>query len=226
MPGRYFLFSSTETVSAHFGVEIAAPFPPRYNIAPTQPVALIRQGMRGREFALARWDFLPGWAKKPNEKPQINARSESVSEKPFFRSAFKRRRCLIPANGFYEWVGEKTPKRAFCFRPAGVALFAFAGVWETAVDPDGGEIDTVAILTTDPGPDIRPIHNRSGVIIPPEGYGRWLEADERDVEGLSDLFAPQPAGFWRVYEVSAAVSNIRNDGPELTEPLPTQQSLL
>lgn len=194
MPGRYFFISSPETVSGHFDVEIAAPFPPRYNIAPTLPVAIIRQSeRRTREFALARWGFIPEWQKKPEVKPLINARSETVHEKPTFRNAYKRRRCLVPADGYYEWKAEGRVKQPYCVRREVESLYAFAGIWETAVDPSGGEIDTVAILTTEPNPEIKPLHHREGVVIPPDDYTRWLETDERDVAGLSGLLKPSPA---------------------------------
>lgn len=222
MCGRYFFSSSPSETGEHFGVDVRDNFPTRYNIAPTQPVAHIRQGPKGREYALARWGFIPSWMKKVDGRPMINARAETVAEKPMFRSAFRRRRCLVPANGFYEWLG----KDAWCVRPADERPFAFAGVWETAVDPDGGEIDTLAILTTESGSDVRPIHHREAVVVSPSDYARWLEADERDVEELAPLLSTAPAGFWRVYRVSNAVNSVRSEGAALIEPVATQASLL
>jgi len=219
MPGRYFLISSPETVSEAFGVVIDKPFPSRYNIAPTLPVAIVRQSeRRTREFALVRWGFIPSWQKKPETKPLINARSETVAEKPSFRSAYKRRRCLVPADGYYEWKTQGKLKQPHCVRRADESLFAFAGIWETAADPSGGEIDTLAILTTEPNPEIEPLHHREGVVITPENYALWLEADERDIDALAGMLRPSPAGSWKYYAVSPNVGSPRNDGPGLILP--------
>lgn len=225
MCGRYFLNSSAERVEDEFGVAIREAFPPRYNIGPGQPVGLIRQGDHRPFFALARWGFIPSWAKPPRAKPVFNARSETVAEKAYFKHAFKRRRCLVPADGFYEWSSVQGGKVPFCVRPVDKRVVAFAGVWETAVDPDGGEIDTAAILTTEAGSDLKQVHIREPVVIAREDYARWLETDERFAESLSDMFAPQAEGFWRLFEVSKAVGNVRNDGPDLIEPLPTQAAM-
>ncbi len=242
MCGRYYLHSPPADVAARFGADLRDNFPPRYNISPTQPIALIRRGERiAREYALARWGFIPGWARGDHlerlaARPLINARGETVAEKPTFRSAFMRRRCLVPANGFYEW--QKPPVREFAGRepadaqtktPAGkqpfvvsradAPLFAFAGLWETATGPDGGEIDTAAIITVAAGPDLRDIHAREPAIIAPGDYARWLETDERDAAGLADLLVSPPKGAWRAFPVSRAVNSPRNDGPELIAPL-------
>ncbi len=234
MCGRYWLNSSPSELAERFGVDVRDNFPPRYNIAPTQPVALIRQNdMRRREYALARWGFIPGWARKEHlqrmgSKPLINARAETVIEKPTFRSAYKRRRCLIPANGFYEWkpVREGAQaqnkgggKQPYAISREDMALFAFAGIWETATDPDGGEVDTAAILTCAAGPDVKSVHSREPVVIAPEHYALWLEADERDLAMLADLLAPPPQGTWAMTPVSTAVNSSRHDGPDLIEPL-------
>lgn len=225
MCGRYYLKSPPADVAAQFGVDLRDNFPPRYNISPTQPVAVIRSNGRGRrEYALARWGFVPAWAKgdyleRLAARPLINARAETAAEKPTFRAAFRRRRCLIPANGFYEWKTESGDKQPYAVRRAGAPLFAFAGLWETATDPDGGEIDTTAILTVAAGPDLKTIHGREPAIIAPDRYARWLEADERDAGALADLLVPAAAGCWRVFAVSRAVNSPRHDGPELIAPL-------
>lgn len=222
MCGRYYLKSPPADVAAHFNVDVRDNFPPRYNIAPTQPIAVIRQNERGkRSYALMRWGFIPEWKKTPETRPLINARSETVHEKPTFRNAFKRRRCLIPADGFFEWKTEGRGKQPYCVRREDESLYAFAGIWETAVDPSGGEIDTAAILTTEPNPEIRLLHHREGVVIPREDYARWLETDERDVAGLSGLLKPSPAGSWKYFAVSKNVGSPRNDGPDLIEPVKT-----
>ena len=221
MCGRFILTNYPERVAVEFDVDIRANFPPRYNIAPTQPIALIRMNEKNqREFALARWGFIPSWAKKDyldrlRAKPLINARSETVSEKPTFKSAFKRRRCLIPADGFYEWKGEKGGRQPYLIRPEKGGLFAFAGLWETAHDPDGGEIDTAAIITAASGEDLQSLHNREPVVIAHDDYESWLGTDERDAPSLTPMLAPQPPGFWMSHPVSKAVNNARMEGEEL-----------
>ena len=219
MCGRYHLNSTPSEVSKHFDVDVRDNFPPRYNIAPTQPIATIRMSeTRSREYALMRWGFIPSWAKgdylkRLGSKPLINARAETVAEKPTFRSAFKRRRCLVPADGFYEWKGKAGDKQPFNIARGG--LFGFAGVWETAMDPDGGEMDTCAILTTAAGPDIKALHSREPIVIAPAHYELWLTADERDLDYLDDLLHAPPKGTWCHYPVSKAVGSPRNDKPEL-----------
>jgi len=222
MCGRFYLKSPTATVAETFSVDIRANFPARYNIAPTQPVAVIRQSeQRKREFALMRWGFVPSWAKGEflenlAKRPLINARSETAHEKATFRSALQRRRCLIPADGFYEWQTKPAKaKQPFAIHKRKEGLFGFAGVWETAVDGDGGEIDTMAILTTNAGPDIRGLHSREPVVIAPASYKLWLEADERDTSAIAALLSAAPAGFWSSHPVSTAVNSPRNDGPGL-----------
>lgn len=223
MCGRYQLRSTPAEVGQLFGVAVRDNFPPRYNIAPTQPIAVIHNNdQRARDYTLMRWGFIPEWAKgdylqKLGGRPLINARAETVAEKPTFRAAFKRRRCLIPANGFYEWKGEAGAKQPFHIERG--ALFGFAGVWETAIGSDGGETDTAAIVTTAAGPDIRSLHHREPVVIAPEHFEIWLNADERDTAMLADLLAAPPAGAWRAYPVGKAVGSPTNDRPELIAPL-------
>ncbi len=220
MCGRFYLISTPAEVGALFSVAVRDNFPPRYNIYPTQPVAIIRQSeRRTREYALVRWGFIPEWRKTPESKPLVNARSETVMEKPSFRSAYKRRRCLVPADGYYEWKTENRDKQPYCVRRSDKRLFAFAGIWETAVDISGGEIDTLALLTVEPAREMRSLHHREPVVIPPEDYARWLEADERDLDGITDLLTPGAAGCWNCYSVSKDVGSPRNDGPGLIEPI-------
>ncbi len=216
MCGRYHLKSTPMEVGEFFDLDIRDNFPPRYNIAPTQPIAVICQNeMRKRDYALMRWGFIPEWQKAPSTRPLVNARAETIVEKPSFRSAYKRRRCLIPADGFYEWRSVDGAKQPYCIQRHDDALFAFAGIWETATDPDGGEIDTTAILTIASGTDLRTLHHREPVVIAPEHFSVWLEADERDIALLDDLLTPAPAGSWKYFAVSTAVGNVRHDGPEL-----------
>lgn len=221
MCGRFLFTSPPEAVGRAFEIAVTDNFPPRYNVAPTQPIAIIRRDNRGkREFSLARWGFIPSWATKDyfdktGGKPLINARGETVAEKPTFRSAFKRRRCLVPADGFYEWKAEHGARQPYLIRPTEAGVFGFAGIWETAHDPDGGEIDTAAIITTEAGADMSALHNREPVVIARNNHARWLDADEGDAEALNALLAPAPDGFWRFHAVSKAVNNARNEGEAL-----------
>lgn len=221
MCGRYLFTSPPDAARDAFDVEIRANFPPRWNIAPTQPIAVIRMNeRRTREFALVRWGFIPSWAKqdyldKVGTKPLIIARGETVAEKSAFRSAFKRRRCLVPADGFYEWRTEKGARQPYLIRPTSGDLFAFAGLWETAHDPDGGEIDTAAIITAAAGPDISVLHNREPVVIQPSDYSAWLCADEADADVALAMIAAAPQGWWAHHPVSKSVNNARNEGEAL-----------
>lgn len=221
MCGRYLFTSPPEAAREAFDVDIRANFPARWNIAPTQPIAVIRMNeQRAREFALVRWGFIPSWAKKDyfekvGTKPLINARGETVAEKPTFRGAFKRRRCLVPADGFYEWRTENGARQPYLVRPAGGGLFAFAGLWETAHDPDGGEIDTAAIVTIEAGPDVSTLYNREPVVIQRADYRAWLEADETDARAAQALITPAPKGWWHHRPAPIAVNNARNEGENL-----------
>ena len=223
MCGRYHLNSTPAEVADHFDVDIRDNFPARYNIAPTQPIACIRMNeARQREYALVRWGFIPSWAKKDylekmGSRPLINARAETAAEKPTFRSAIKRRRCLIPADGFYEWQRRGDEKQPYAIEREG--LFAFAGIWETAIGPDGGEADTAAMLTIDANEDMRSVHHREPVIIEPQNYQTWLETDERDFATIAAMLTASPEGAWRFYPVAKSVNSPRNDGPELLAPI-------
>ncbi len=221
MCGRFVLASPPHLVRDLLGVDIRDNFPPRYNIAPTQPIGVVRMNERhAREFALVRWGFIPSWAKKDyfekvGSKPLINARGETVADKPTFRSAFRRRRCLIPADGFYEWRTEKGARQPYLIRPVADGLFAFGGVWETAADADGGEIDTAAIITTEAGRDIAPLHNREPIVIAKNDFTVWLDEDERSVKDALSLIRASAEGFWKYHAVSKSVNNAPNEGEDL-----------
>lgn len=224
MCARYHLTAPPERLGVEFGLDIRDNFPARYNIAPTQPIHVVAQDQsRRRMFALMRWGFIPSWAKgdhleRMGSKPLINARAETAAEKPTFRHAYKRRRCLIPADGFYEWAGVAGAKAPYCVRRQDDAPFAFGGLWETAIDKDGGEIDTAAILTVAAGEDLAALHDREPLVIQRVDYPAWLEADERDLGRIAAMLRARPAGFWRRFAVSKAVNNVRSDGPALVEP--------
>lgn len=221
MCGRFLLASPPHIVRDLLDVEIRENFPARYNIAPTQPIAVVRLNeLHKREFALVRWGFIPSWAKKDyfekvGTKPLINARGETLAEKPTFRNAFRRRRCLVPADGFYEWRTENGARQPYLIRPAQDGLFAFGGVWETATDPDGGEIDTAAIVTIEAGADVAPIHNREPLVIAQPDFALWLDDDERRAREAAALIRSPKKGFWKIHPVSKAVNNARKEGEDL-----------
>lgn len=171
-------------------------FPPREVITPGSPIAIVRNENGARHFALVRWGFIPSWVKEVAPgKPLINARAETVLEKPTFRNAIRRRRCLIPADGFYEWKGD-TPGRKlphFIHMPDN-SLFAFAGIWEHWMGADGSELESAAIITTEPNKEMAAIHTRMPVILAPGDYARWLDVTNCDGKDVVDLMQPAPDG--------------------------------
>lgn len=195
---------------------------PRYNIAPTQSTPVVRLTPEGgAELARLRWGLIPSWARDPSiGSRMINARAETVATKPSFRSAFKRRRALIPADGYYEWRREGSRKRPFRFQRRGNPVFTFAGLWEEALFPDGTTWQTFTILTCPPNPIAAAIHDRMPVIIEPKDYDEWLHTGASRVARLQALLRPYAADDLEYYEVSTAVNSPRNDSPECATPLP------
>lgn len=222
MCGRFALLVPGATVAEFFNLDTAPdPLPARYNIAPTQPVLAVRLSAAGqqREFALFRWGLVPSWAKDVKMGARmINARSESVAEKPAFRAAFKRRRCLIPASGFFEWQVVNGRKQPMFIHPQDDPLFAFAGLWEYWAGADGSELETCTILTTTPNELMGPIHNRMPVIVEQEDFSMWLDPGLRPEDGLH-LLRPYPAEKMAAYPVSTMVNSPANDIPACIEPL-------
>jgi putative SOS response-associated peptidase YedK len=220
MCGRFALTMSPEELQALMGYLDEVDFPPRYNIAPTQPVAVVRLERGERRFALMRWGLVPSWVKEPqNFGLLFNARSESALEKASFRSALRYRRCLFPASGFYEWRrGPGKTRQPFWIRPRTGGLVAFAGIWETWPDRDGGEIDTACIMTTDANAEIASIHDRMPVVIRPEDFDRWLDAGKYRAEEVLDLMRPPADGFFEAIAVGPRINAAANDDPSLLEP--------
>lgn len=228
MCGRYSLTASPETVEAEFGLAVSPePFPPRYNIAPTQPIPVVHlDDADRRRLTLMRWGLVPSWVKDPKEfSLLINARIETAADKPAFRAAMKRRRCLVPASGFYEWQKrEAGPKRPFLLSAPDAPLFAFAGLWETWVGPDGEEIDTAAILTREASPDIAGIHTRMPVVVPPEAYAVWLDARTYDPAEALGALEPTGAGFFTAREITRRINDARNEGAAVQAPPETDDA--
>ena len=219
MCGRYCITSAPEAIRALFRYLEQPNFPPRYNVAPTQPVPVVRLVEGERQFALVRWGLLPAWVKDPkNFTLLINARGESVNDKPAFRNAMKRRRCLFPADGFYEWKTEGTRKRPFFAHPTAPGPIAFAGLWETWTGPNGEEMETAAIVTTQANRALASVHHRAPVIVPPEAFDLWLDCAKVDATTATALIAPGPEGSMAIREISHADNRVANDSPELLEP--------
>ena len=222
MCGRFVLTSPPQSVKETFGYTESPNFPPRYNIAPTQPIAVVRHGDgKDRQFALMRWGFLPTWVKDPRDFPLlINARSEEAAGKPAFRAAMRRRRCLVPADGFYEWQkAQNGKKQPFFVGPRASGPIAFAGLWETYADKEGGEIDTVAILTVAANEALAPLHHRMPVVIDTRDFDRWLDAVTFAPADIGDLLVPAADDVFDAYPISTRVNRVANDDPGLLEPL-------
>lgn len=222
MCSRYSLTSPPEAVRAYFGYVNDEPFPPRYNIAPTQPVPIVRRSLAGmRELVLVRWGLIPSWVKEPGSfSTLINARSETAADKPSFRGAMRHRRCLVPADGFYEWTGAAGTKQPHLVRPARGGPMAMAGLWEHWLGADGSELETMAILTTTASPDLAWLHDRMPVILPPAAFEAWLDCRSGSAREIVALLAPAQEGLLATVAVSRRLNNPRNEGPEVQEPVP------
>lgn len=218
MCGRYTLMASPEAIRNFFRYAEQPNFPPRYNIAPTQPIAVVRLINRQRQFALMRWGLLPSWVKDPKAFSLIvNARGESVIDKPAFRAAMKRRRCLIPADGFYEWKAGGPRKQPYYIHAKSGEPLAFAGLLETWTGPNGEELDTATIVTTDANRTVSPLHDRMPVIMPPEAFDLWLDSDNVDATTAAALIMPAPDSLLEVWPVSTDVNRVANDNAHLIE---------
>ena len=217
MCGRYALNSPMEVLEDQFAAEALTAFPPRYNLAPTAAVPVVLAVDGKRIITLHQWGLVPSWAKDPALGARmVNARAETVADKPAFRGPFRRGRCIIPASAFYEWLSAGGARQPFCIRAVDAAILGFAGLRERWEGPDG-VLDSCAIITTTANGTLAPIHDRMPVILAAADYGTWL--DSRDPGQLMALLRPCPEGFLRIHPVSARVGNVRNDGPELMEPL-------
>jgi len=224
MCGRFARRSTQEVLADWFGVELEDMpwFAPSYNVAPqsTQPIVRLNRDSGNREFALLRWGLVPFWAKDAKfGYSTINARAEEAASKPAFREALKKRRCLVPADAFYEWMKPNAKLKI----PYAIALSsgepcALAGLWESWRPPEGPPLETFTILTPDPNEVTEPFHNRMPVILEPKDYGRWLDAGDPTRPPI-DLLRPYPAERMRAWPVSDRVGNVRNNDPALLEPV-------
>ena len=232
MCGRFSLSKSNQDIADLFrfgALPLMPPMSPRYNIAPSQPVAavLVPPGAADRTLQHLVWGLVPPWADDPaGSTGMINARSETAAIKPTFRNAFKYRRCLIPADGFFEWQKLPGRKQPHFIALEDRALFAFAGLWEHWEGSDGSELDSCAILTTEPNALCATIHNRMPVILPAAAYDLWLDPNVQRAAEVQPLLGPFPAEQMTAYAVSTHVNSPRNDDPKCIAPAAADQETL
>jgi putative SOS response-associated peptidase YedK len=211
MCGRFAQRTSPRELARTFGVAVPE-VKARYNIAPTQEVLAVRQQAEARAAVMLRWGLIPAWARDPAiGQKLINARSETVSEKPSFREAFKARRCLVPADGFYEWRREGARKQPYYFQLRDGRPFAFAGLWECWRGADGEPVETCAILTTEANEVLRPVHDRMPVILAPEDYDLWLARRVGNASDVRLLLRPYPAALMTSHPVGRRMNDVRHD---------------
>ncbi len=228
MCGRYRLSRRKQILEEHFdSVSEIDDWNPRYNIAPTQPVPVIRQHPKEtiRELSLVRWGLVPSWAKDPSVAARmINARSETASTKPAFSEALKSRRCLVPSDGFYEWQRTGKVKQPYCFEVNDGALFAFAGIWDRWKEASGRLLETCSILTTTANAVASSVHDRMPVILDRDSYDLWLDPGMKDVAAVSELLRPHDARLMRCYPVSSRINSVINDDEECSLPTHVSES--
>jgi putative SOS response-associated peptidase YedK len=225
MCGRFVITSAPEALRRLFGYVDQPNFPPRYNVAPTQPVPVVIVENSARQFRVMRWGLLPAWVKDPRSFALlINARAETVLDKPAFKNAIRRRRCLIPADGYYEWSQADTRKRPYFIHPRNGQAFGFAALAETWIGPNGEELDTVAIVTTAASADLAMLHSRVPVTIAPGDFDRWLDCANDDVEAALPLLTAPGEGEFVWHQVSTRVNRVANDDAQLILPITPEQA--
>ena len=230
MCGRFSRSDDQDALIRRFDLKPETPeLFPRYNIAPGQKAAVIIMEHDGRGLKLMHWGLVPHWAKDKNIGfRMINARSETLDRKPAFKTPFRHSRCLVPADGFYEWIkpaAKGQAKQPMRFILADGASFAFAGIWTTWQNPEGGELASFSIITTTANELISPVHERMPVILDPEAEAAWLETPSAEAGGLLELLKPYSAQAMRAFAVSTRVNSAQNEGPELIEPQAVQADL-
>ncbi len=220
MCGRFTLHFPIEILAKIFALTDLSGLVPRYNIAPTQAAAVVRSTGSARRLDLLRWGLVPSWAKDISVGSRmINARSESLSDKPAFRNAVKFRRCIVPASGFYEWKAESSRKVPYYIHLSDGAPMGLAGIWEAWKTSESSSLETFTILTTSANPLIASIHDRMPVILRPDSYGLWLNKDVKNPEQLQPLYSPYPADLLTLYPVSTLVNSPMNDDSACIDPL-------
>ncbi len=227
MCGRFTLRAPASAVAEHFALLDLSPFLPRYNVAPSQPIAVVRrdsrrdsrQGESRRELVWLRWGLVPSWAKDPAiGNRMINARSETAAEKPSYRAAIRRRRCLVVADGFYEWQAAGKRKQPYFIHRPDDGLFAMAGLWEAWEGPDHSAIESCTLLTTEPNELLRPIHDRMPVILAKDDYEAWLDPSIEDPARVAHLLCPAASEAMTLRPVGTVVNSPANDDPRCIAP--------
>jgi putative SOS response-associated peptidase YedK len=221
MCGRYTLYTDPQVIEAHFNATLPADFKPRYNIAPNQIAPVIREGASGRQFAMMQWGLVPHWSKTHNIKySTINARAETLADKPVYRTPFRRSRCLVPSTGFYEWKDEgRGHKQPYLIQQDHNLIMAFAGLWDHWTDGEE-KVDSFTIIVTGANDKIKSIHERMPVIMRSEDYDLWLDPDT-EVDHLKSLLVSTESPDMTIIPVSRYVNNPNNDGPRCIEPIGT-----
>jgi len=220
MCGRFALTTPPDVIARWYELMHRLEFAPRYNIAPTQPIVAVRRDKEGkREGALLHWGLIPFWAKDPTiGAKMINARAESVADKPAYRQAIRKRRCLIPADGFFEWKKTGSKKQPYYISAADGNPLTFAGLWETWHDKQNDDrIESCTIITTDPNDTLKELHNRMPVVLPRDAWDQWLDVEHVDAEQAAKLLEPAPNDGWSVYPVSRRVNSPANDDASILD---------
>jgi putative SOS response-associated peptidase YedK len=220
MCGRYEVHTPIEEIARIFDAQPddeVKTFGARYNVAPTLRVPVVREGRSGRILEAMTWGLVPSWSKGPARAGPVNARAETVFDKPMFRNAIRRRRCLVPADGFYEWQQRDGRKQPYHVGMADGVPFAMAGIWEYWARPGAPAMVSCALVVTQANELMASIHDRMPVIVAPEDYAGWLDASIDDPVAISAMLLPFPAGLMRAYPVSTRVNNVKNDSSDLIE---------
>ena len=230
MCGRFVAATPPSVLAERFMVDeiVVDDRPPSWNVAPTADVYAVARSRQGaRRLGTLRWGLVPSWADNPSGGARlINARAETVATNGVYRESFARRRCIVPADGFYEWQAPAEPgdtKQPYFIRAVDGQALALAGLWDSWRDAEGRWLRTCTIVTTGANDVVAPLHDRMPVVLPEEAWAGWLDASELDVRGARALLAPAPAGVLERHRVSTAVNSARNDGPELVEILPAER---
>lgn len=220
MCGRYSITTPIEAMRRLFGFQGLPNLGANYNVAPTSAVPIVRMMDGAREVAMARWGLVPSWAKEIRPKPLINARAETIAEKPSFKSSYRRRRCLVPADGYYEWRKEPNgSKQPFYIYRADGQMFGMAGIWTDWMSPDGSELDTMAIATTSANETLSSLHHRMPVMIPETDFELWLDPTIEKSDDIDALLRPAQNELFQAHPVSKQVSRVGADDPSLIEPI-------
>lgn len=227
MCGRYRLSRRKELLAEYFDTNFDdLEWEPRYNVAPTQQIPVLRQGMKGAPWraSLMQWGLIPAWATdRSGGARMINARSETASTKPSFREALQKRRCLIPADGFYEWKRNGKSKQPYCFEVGEGEVFAFAGLWDSWRDAGGTMVETCTILTTTPNEMLADVHDRMPLILASDVHDAWLDPEMQDADRALELLRPLDSKLMRRYPVSTRVNQVINDDVECSLPVELPQ---